>query len=279
MNLLAKKYERLIGETLRDPYGRCLGVIVGFSTDNKNQISKIAVENHDGSFVEHGVDRLIIEDNIIIQRPEWKVDNEELRREAEVSKRRMSALENLYSGGKVSARTYQELSEEYRKVLKSQEEERQRLIDLLEERNGELSRQIALLERLLADTEVQHITGELSENAFKIAASSLKSGIDRALQEKREVEIDFEALQLLDATVEPNPQPATVQELEVQQSPLVQKQPVVEAVARQPSAPSVQQASNLMNQLVTSWKPPPQQTTEKEKQKEAKPDSPLVLRL
>lgn len=150
------------------------------------------------------------------------------------------------------------------------------MIGLLEERNGELSRQIALLERLLADTEVQHITGELSENAFKIAASSLKSGIDRALQEKREVEIDFEALQLLDATVESNPQPATVQEMTIQQSPIVQQQPVVGAVARQPSATSVQQATNP---LVTSWKPPSQQTTEKEKQKESKPESPLVLRL
>lgn len=278
--MLSKKYERMIGETLRDPYGRFLGVIVGFSTDNRNQISKIAVENRDGSFVEHGVDRLIIEESIVIQRPEWKVDSEELRREAEVSKRRMSALENLYSAGKVSARTYQELSEEYRKVLRSQEGERQRLIDLLEERNGELSRQIALLERLLADTEVQHMTGELSDNAFRTAASSLRSGIDRALQEKREVEIDLEALQLLDATVEPSPQPAAVpEERPIQPSPPA-PQPAVEMVARQqPSATSVQQASNLLNQLVTSWKPPSQQTTEKEKQKETKPESPLVLRL
>lgn len=274
--MLTKKYERLIGETLRDPYGRCLGIIVGFSTDNRNQISKIAVENHDGSFIEHGVDRLIMEDNIIVQRPEWKVDSEELRREAEVSKRRMSALENLYSAGKVSARTYQELSGEYRKVLKSQEEERQRLIDMLEDRNGELSRQIALLERLLADTEVQHITGELSENAFKIAASNLKSGIDRALQEKREVEMDLEALQLLDAIIEPNPQPTVIQAPEAQQSSSIQQPSAIEAVAKQTLTPNVQQA---LNQLITSWKPPPQQATEKEKQKESKPDSPLVLRL
>lgn len=277
--MLAKKYERLIGETLRDPYGRCLGLIIGFSTDNRNQISKIAVENHDGSFIEHGVDRLIIDDNIIVQRPEWKVDSEELRREAEVSKRRMSALENLYSAGKVSARTYQELSEEYRKVLKSQEEERQRLIDMLEDRNDELSRQIALLERLLADTEVQHITSELSENTFKIAASSLKSGIDRALQEKREVEMDLEALQLLDAVVEPNPQPTAIHPPDAQQSPFIQQQSAMEAVTRPARTMNVQQASNVLNQLITSWKPPPQQATEKEKQKESKPDSPLILRL
>jgi DNA-directed RNA polymerase subunit F len=278
--LLAKKYERMIGENLKDPYGRFLGIIVGFSTDNRNQISKIAVENRDGSFVEHGVDRLIIEDSVVIQRPEWKVDSEELRREAEVSKRRMSALENLYSAGKVSARTYQELSEEYRKVLRSQEEERQRLIDLLEERNGELSRQIALLERLLADTEVQHITGELTDNAFRTASLSLRSGIDRALQEKREVEIDLEALQLLDATVELSPQPAVVpEERPIQQSPSVPQPPAIEAVARQAPTTSVQQASTLLSQLVTSWKPPSQQTTDKEKPKESKPESPLVLRL
>jgi len=279
--LLTKKYERLIGETLRDPYGRCLGLIIGFSTDNRNQISKIAVENHDGSFIEHGVDRLIIEDNLIVQRPEWKVDSEGLRREAEVSKRRMSALENLYSAGKVSARTYQELSEEYRKVLRSQEDDRQRLIYMLDNRNDELSRQIALLERLLADSEVQHITGELSENASKIAASSLKSGIDRALQEKREVEMDLEALQLLDAVVEPNPQPTAVQSPDLQRAPVatsIQPPSAMEAAAKQALNTDVQQA---LNQLITSWKPPPPSVTEKEKekQKESRPDSPLVLRL
>jgi hypothetical protein len=281
-HLFDKKYEKLIGESLRDPYGRCLGTVVGFSTDNRNQICKMAVEYGDGSFVEHGVDRLIVEDSVVILRSDWKNDSEELRRESEVSRRRMSALENLYAAGKISARTYQELSEEYRKVLRSQEEERDRLIGMLEARNTELSRQIALLERLLADTEVQHITGELSENGFRIAASSLKSGIDRALQEKRDVELDLEALQLLDATIEPSPpQPAIVPPpvAGIQQHTFAQQQPAMQPVAQQSPPISMQQSSAPLDSLVTSWKPPSQQMPEKEKTKEAKPDSPLVLRL
>jgi len=280
---LYKKCEKLIGETLRDPYGRCLGTVVGFATDTKNQISKISVEYGSGEFIEHSTEQLIIEDGILILRPDWKVNAEELRRDMEISKRRMSALENLYAANKISAKTYQELSEEYGKVLKCQEEERTRLMSMLESRNGELSRQIALLERLLADTEVQHITGEISDGEFKIAASSLKSGLDRALQEKRDVEMDLESLQLLDMMVEPEkpPSPSSAPAPAIQQQPVtdqpskifVQQPPLVQTRAEAKQTPS------KLDQFITTWKPQPQQPTEKEKQKENKPESPLVLRL
>ncbi|MBO3802741.1 MAG: CdvA-like protein, partial [Candidatus Brockarchaeota archaeon] len=260
--LFSGKRDKLIGETLRDPYGRCLGTVVGFATDTKNQVSKISVEYGSGEFVEHGTEQLIIENGILILRPEWKVNAEELRRDMEISKRRMSALQNLYAAGKVSARTYQELSEEYGKVLKCQEEERARLMRMLEGRNGELSRQIALLERLLADAEVQHITGEISEGEFKIAASSLKSGLDRALQEKKDVEMDLESLQLLDVTVvpekPPSPAPAAQKPAKETSGIFPQQPPFPQARAE-----AKQQPSNL-DQFVTSWRPQPKQTAEKE---------------
>ncbi|MGQ9513580.1 MAG: CdvA-like protein [Thermoproteota archaeon] len=281
--LFSKKREKLIGETLRDPYGRCLGTVVGFATDTKNQIKKISVEYGNGDFVEHSVEQLIIENGVLILRPEWKINSEELRRDMEISKRRISALENLYAANKVSAKTYQELSEEYSKVLKCQEDERERLINMLEERNEVLSKQIALLERLLADTEVQHITGEISEGEFKIAASSLKSGLDRALHEKRDVEMDLESLQLLDMTIssiiekEPEisaPTAPAIQQTPAPQSSIFAKQPPLS----QPQAATVKQTASNISQF-TTWRPQPNQPAEKEKQKDNKTESPIVLRL
>jgi hypothetical protein len=159
----------------------------------------------------------------------WKHSFNRLNEEYEIAKKKKQALDNLYEKGRISQSTHDSFYSEVAVAIAEIEKQQQALIQKMQLKTEELDSQIKTLEMLLANYEIQHVTGEIDEDTYQLEINLLSNGLTTA---KHELENVKDAVNQLCAPVastsaaEPAPTPA------VEVAPA---QPAVEVAPAQPA--------------------------------------------
>jgi hypothetical protein len=113
----------------------------------------------------------------------WRHSFEKLAEENEMAKKKKEALNNLLSTGRISQMTYDLFDGEINEAVAEIERQQKALLEKMNSKMGELEEQIKTLEMLLANFEIQHVTGEVDEEFYQREIGVLSLGINTAKQE------------------------------------------------------------------------------------------------
>lgn len=112
---------------------------------------------------------------------------EEIDGELELAKKKKQALEKLFNEGKVSQPTYDSFSNEVSEAIAEIETKQRGLVEKMKAKIGELEQQMKTLERLLVNSEIRHVSGEIEEEIYNHECNVLSLGLETTRQELNEI--------------------------------------------------------------------------------------------
>jgi hypothetical protein len=158
----------------------------------------------------------------------WKHSFRKLNEENEMAKKKKQALDNLLNTGRISQSTYDLFNSEIDEAIAEIERQQKDLLDKMNSKMEELEAQIKTLEMLLANFEIQHVTGEVDEEVYQSEMGILSMGIETA---KHELDVVREAVNQLSSGMQISSTEVVVeQKMEPQSAETEVSQPKVEVV-------------------------------------------------
>ena len=127
--------------------------------------------------------------------------------------KKKNALDDLLETGRISQSTYEMFNKEFAGAVEELERQRKDLLDKMNSKMRGLEEHIRTLEVLLANFEIQHVTGEVSEEVYQREISLLSTGLEAARQELDAVK---EAFNQLSSSISAPINDVTMQEAEAQ---------------------------------------------------------------
>jgi hypothetical protein len=113
----------------------------------------------------------------------WKHSFKRLKEEYEIAMKKKDALDGLLSDGKISRSTYDVFHKEMEDSIAEMEKQQRTLIARMDSKALELETQIKTLEILLANSEIQHVAGEIEDDVYQRQNDLLVVGLESMRQE------------------------------------------------------------------------------------------------
>jgi chromosome segregation ATPase len=129
----------------------------------------------------------------------WKHSFRRLNEEYEIAKKKKQALDSLLGNGRISQPTHEMFDKEIADAIAEIERQKRDLLEKMNSKIRELESQIKTLEVLVANYEIQHVTGEVEEEVYQREISLLSVGLDTA---RKELDAIKEALNQLSGNVQ-----------------------------------------------------------------------------
>ncbi|MGQ9507628.1 MAG: CdvA-like protein [Candidatus Bathycorpusculaceae bacterium] len=189
----------------------------------------------------------------------WKHSFRRLNEEYEIAKKKKQALDNLLENGRISQSTHEIFDKEIAEAIAEIERQKSDLLEKMNSKIRELESQIKTLEVLVANYEIQHVTGEVEEEVYQREINLLSVGLDTA---RKELDIIKEALNQLSGNVQMPTAAEVVQPQEVK--PQLQEAEVdvakVEVVEVKEAPPETSQEQNPEKPQVAEESPSMEKT-------------------
>lgn len=145
----------------------------------------------------------------------WKSSFKRLNKECETVMKKKNALDNLLKTGRISQSTHEMFNKEIADAVEDLDRQRKDLLEKMNSKIRGLEEQIRTLEVLLANFEIQHVAGEVSEEVYQREISLLSTGLEATRQELEAVK---EAFNNLSSDISAPMNDVAVQETEAQPS-------------------------------------------------------------
>jgi len=203
---------RYVGKPVTDTYGRNIGRLIGVATNAKDEVVSVAFELANGELLQCPSSQLLMKGDSLVFTPSWRIEAIQLQKEFELATRRVRALDELNKSGELQGEIYTSLKTQHESVAEEVKGRRQALLSSLEERLADLNSQLRDLQTLLANNKMLHTSREIDESAYLTASEAIRSGLDRTLTEKKDIEEVVDHLSKLETLAEisyppPIPQP------------------------------------------------------------------------
>jgi len=192
----------------------------------------------------------------------WKHSFEGLNEEYTVTKKKKLALDNLVSTGRISQSTHDLFNMEIAEAVADIERRQKALMQKMNAKMVELEEQIKTLEILLANFEIQHVTGEIEEETYQREINVLSMGLEASRLELDSIKEAVEQLASGNVFAEPNNE-ASAAEIKVEQETL--QKPTVEIEASETDTAEAQKTTVQCAEDSLSTEP----TTEAKEKQEA----------
>ena len=186
----------------------------------------------------------------------WKHSFSRLNEEYELVKKKKQALTSLLDAGKISQSTHNLFTREIDEAVTEIDNQRKALLGKMASKSMELEEQIRTLEILLANFEIEHVSGDVDDDTYNRETELLCTGLEVAKKELDEVQIaasqlsnddttpqqELEPPQILQADPEPTvtEQPTETMENEqaATQEPVIETIQIKEASSSEPETPA-----------------------------------------
>jgi hypothetical protein len=120
---------------------------------------------------------------MVLELISWKHSFRKLTEENEMAKKKKQALDNLLNSGRISQSTYELIGDEIGEAIAEIERQQQALLEKMNSKMADLEEQIKMLEMLLANSEIQHVTGEVDDEVYLRETNLLSTGLETSRQE------------------------------------------------------------------------------------------------
>ncbi len=266
----------IIGKNVKDMYGTFMGKVAGTITDIDGSIQSVGIDCGSQGLQQIQFEQLVIQGDVVIFIPKWRLDSQRLIREKQLTLRRLKALIDIVSENDDMKADAEIIHEKYKSKLVSLDETESEIKVKLEERLTELDEQMKSAKMLLFDAKVQCKSNEISDATFETVKSCTTEVIEHVTHETAEISnvksriTDLE-LEVQEITSPPqqNIQDSAVTYLETPEQQIVQtilpEAPIEPIVA--PSEPIESETlpipeSPIEPEITFAFPEPPQQVTQ-----------------
>ena len=177
----------IIGKNVKDMYGTFMGKVIGTITDIDGSIQSVGIDCGSQGLQQIQYEQLVIQNNVVIFIPKWRLDSQRLIREKQLTLRRLKALIDIVSENDDMKTDAEIIHEKYKSKLVSLDETENQIKNKLEERLIELDEQMKSAKMLLFDAKVQSKSNEISENTFETVKSCTTEVIEHVTHETAEI--------------------------------------------------------------------------------------------
>ena len=179
----------------------------------------------------------------------WKHSFERLNEEYEMAKKKRQALDSLLNTGRISQSTYESFNKEIDAAVAEIERQHRALQEKMNLKTEELEKQIKTLEMLLANFEIQHVTGEIDEEVYQREIDVLSTGLEVARQQLNTVK---EAGNQLSTSIQIlTTETAEPQEIEAQPTESFETSPQPEIQVAEENVPMVESEETVEENVET----------------------------
>ncbi len=185
---------RFVGKTVKDPYGKDLGKLVGITSNIKGEISEVSLELYNGDFTSFPIKQLSLNGMTLILLHDWAIEAEELTRELDLLRRRDQALNELIVSGDVNEAMYKQLKEQFRQARDDLLKISDGAIQKLAERAQMLDEKVKVIQSLMANNKMHYTSGEIAEEGYNLANESIQNGLRHFLSEKKSIDEQINGL-------------------------------------------------------------------------------------
>jgi len=186
--------EAIMGRSLKDMYGRYVGVVAGVSIDDAGNVTSVLVDKgHDGS-IEFGIDRLAFEEGEFTLVPEWRLKAGDISKTISLSRKKLQALEDLYREGELSQLAYEELSGSYKEQLNRYLKECEETASKLKGKVADIECESKALEGFLGRLKLQHKMGGVDDSILQATKEYVIFMLERNKKEAQDISSTLEVL-------------------------------------------------------------------------------------
>jgi len=228
----------IIGKNVKDMYGTFMGKVAGTITDIDGSIQSVGIDCGSQGLQQIQFEQLVIQGDVVIFIPKWRLDSQRLIREKQLTLRRVKALIDIVSENDDMKADAEIIHEKYKSKLATLDETEREIKAKLDERLTELEEQTKSAKMLLFDANVQFKSNEISQTTFDTVKSCTNDVIERVTHETAEIAnvksriADLE-LEVQEITAPPQ---KNIQESDVSYLETPESQQVVQAIL--PVAPT-----------------------------------------
>lgn len=108
--------------------------------------------------------------------------------------KKKNALDNLLETGRISQSTYEIFNKEFNSAIAELDRQRKDLLEKMNTKIKGLEEQIKTLEVLLANLEIQHVAGEIDEDAYQHEATLITTGLETTKRELNNIKEAYNQL-------------------------------------------------------------------------------------
>ncbi len=231
MVLQAKDVKPFVGKSIADPYGRIIGRMIGFSVNLKNEITSVEIELGNGDFSSFPESQISIAEDSIVFIPAWKANSNVFSEEYTSTLHRIYVLKELYNKGELQPEIYDDFSKKHEDLLNELETQRNALLTRLKEEIGRLNAKLKELQTFIANIKVEHLTGEIDDQAYNTATNAAQIGLEKIYLEKKDLETTLDEITkitVLSSTPIPASEPLVAKIIEpVTPTPETRKEPPI----------------------------------------------------
>jgi DNA repair ATPase RecN len=198
LTLTVEQIGKYLGQSLEDTMGRSSGKLVGLTADLKDEVQAVQVALSSGDVAEYPIDSVRVINGRPIILEAWRVEAEDLKREHDIIKRRRQALDQLLRDGDIDQTEYTQLRNSYEDINKDIIAKRENVVETLKEKVGKLEQQIRDLQSALTNNKMLYTAAEIDENTYHSVTESIRSGLEIARKERKDIDNTKESLQTID---------------------------------------------------------------------------------
>jgi len=177
----------IIGKNVKDMYGTFMGKVVGTITDIDGSVQSIGVDCGSQGLQQIQFEQIVVQNDIVIFIPKWRLDSQRLIREKQLTLRRLKALIDIVSENDDMKADAEIIHEKYKSKLVTLDQTQSEINAKLEERLTELDEQMKSAKMLLFDAKVQSKSNEISDTTFDTVNSCTNEVIERVTHETAEI--------------------------------------------------------------------------------------------
>ena len=177
----------IIGKAVKDMYGAPMGKILGTTTDIDGSTQTVGINCGSGCLKQVPYSQLVIQSEVVIFIPKWRMDSQRLLREKELTVRRLSALMEIVSDNDKMKSDAELIHEKYKSKLNSLKETESEIKSELEERVVEIDAEIKSVKVMLFDAKVQSKSNEISQETFDLVKKETDEMLQHMKHEKSEI--------------------------------------------------------------------------------------------
>ena len=177
----------IIGKNVKDMYGTFMGKVAGTITDIDGSIQSVGIDCGSQGLQQIQFEQLVIQGDVVIFIPKWRLDSQRLIREKQLTLRRLKALIDIVSENDDMKADAEIIHEKYKSKLVSLDETESEIKVKLEERLTELDEQMKSAKMLLFDAKVQCKSNEISDATFETVKSCTTEVIEHVTHETAEI--------------------------------------------------------------------------------------------
>jgi hypothetical protein len=178
---------QIIGKKVKDMYGTPVGKVVGTISDIDGSIQTVGVDCGADGLRQIQFEQLVVQTDVVIFIPKWRLDSQRLLREKGLTLRRLKALIELVSENDDMKESAEMLNEKYKSKLSILDETENKINAQLDARTAELDEQLKSVKMLIFDAKLQYKSNEISESTFESVKTQTTDLIEHITHEQAEI--------------------------------------------------------------------------------------------